>query len=66
MPENSSILDALGHDPWQLVELAPDPQRAAQRESLFALGNGRIGVRGAHEEGHLWPGTWQDAVYLNG
>jgi alpha,alpha-trehalose phosphorylase len=66
MPKKPSILDALGQDPWQLVELAPDPQRTAQRESLFALGNGRIGVRGAHEEGHLWPGTWQDAVYLNG
>jgi alpha,alpha-trehalose phosphorylase len=67
MPEiSSSVRDALGHDPWRLVESAPDAQHAAQREALFALGNGRIGVRGSHEEGHLWPGAWQDAVYLNG
>lgn len=67
MPDvSSSIPDALGRDPWQLVESAPDAPQAALRESLFALGNGRIGVRGAHEEGHVWPGTWQDAVFLNG
>ncbi|HKX44553.1 MAG TPA: glycoside hydrolase family 65 protein, partial [Burkholderiaceae bacterium] len=58
--------DPLGLDPWRLVESAPDAHNAALREALFALGNGRIGVRGSHEEGHLWPGTWQDSVYLNG
>ena len=56
----------LGHDPWHLVERAHDAARAALHETLFALGNGRIGVRGAHEEGGLWPGTMQDAVYING
>jgi len=56
----------LGHDPWHLVERAHDGARAALHETLFALGNGRIGVRGAHEEGGLWPGTMQDAVYING
>ncbi|HEY9067984.1 MAG TPA: glycosyl hydrolase family 65 protein [Burkholderiaceae bacterium] len=63
---NNDASDPLGLDPWRLVESAPDAQNAALREALFALGNGRIGVRGAHEEGHLWPGTWQDSVYLNG
>ncbi len=66
MSKISSSLDALGQDPWQLVESAPDAARAALVETLFALGNGRIGVRGAHEEGRCWPGTEQDAVYING
>lgn len=56
----------LGQHPWQLVESAHDAQRAALHETLFALGNGRIGVRGAHEEGRCWPGTAQDAIYING
>lgn len=57
---------SLGTDPWQLAETGVDSARAALHETLFALGNGRIGVRGAHEEGALWPGTMQDAVYING
>lgn len=56
----------LGHDPWTLVESGHDAARAALHETLYTLGNGRIGVRGAHEEGALWPGTTHDAVYING
>ena len=56
----------LGHDPWQLVETEHVAERAALHETLLALGNGSIGVRGAHEEGASWPGTSQDAIYLNG
>ena len=64
MPAFSST--PLGHDPWRLVERTHDRARAALHESLFALGNGRIGVRGSHEEGSQWPGTTQDSVYING
>ena len=64
MPKIS--LPPLGQDPWQLVESARDALHAPLRETLFALGNGRIGVRGAHEEGRCWPGTGQDAIYING
>ncbi|WP_082497769.1 glycoside hydrolase family 65 protein [Pseudorhodoferax sp. Leaf267] len=55
----------LGVAPWSLPESRFDPARAPLHETLFCLGNGRIGLRGAHEEAH-WPGTEQDATYLNG
>jgi alpha,alpha-trehalose phosphorylase len=66
MSDDRSTHHSLGHAPWQLVETAHEPARAAVHESLFALGNGRIGVRGSHEEGRAWPGTSQDAIYVNG
>ncbi|CAN5732787.1 glycosyl hydrolase family 65 protein [soil metagenome] len=66
MSKNSTSADVLGTAPWHLLESDHDPARAALHETLFTLGNGRIGVRGAHEEGECWPGTEQDAVYLNG
>ncbi|HEY4066896.1 MAG TPA: glycosyl hydrolase family 65 protein [Burkholderiaceae bacterium] len=66
MSNPTSSLDALGRDPWQLLEFTSDPARAALHETLFALGNGRIGMRGAHEEGRVWPGTTQDAIFING
>lgn len=56
----------LGVAPWCLHETRHDPERAGLHETLFCLGNGRIGLRGAHEEGRSWPGTEQDATYLNG
>lgn len=35
-------------DPWKLVETAHRPGDAGSLETLFALGNGHLGVRGAH------------------
>lgn len=64
MPVFSSA--SLGHESWRLVEHTHDSARAGLHETLFALGNGRIGVRGSHEEGSHWPGTAQDSVYING
>src|SRR3982750_4351486 len=48
---------------WRLVEPELNMDRMAQTESLFALSNGHIGVRGNLDEGepHAMPGT-----YLNG
>jgi alpha,alpha-trehalose phosphorylase len=37
-------------DPWQLVRRGTNPADFAQEESLFALANGALGVRGGIEE----------------
>ncbi|APW40531.1 hypothetical protein RD110_07355 [Rhodoferax koreense] len=63
---SESFSAALETAPWSLRETRPDAASAALHETLFCLGNGRIGVRGAHEEGACWPGTEQDAIYVNG
>jgi alpha,alpha-trehalose phosphorylase len=34
--------------PWQLVETRHEPGNAGTLETLFALGNGHLGIRGAH------------------
>src|SRR5690606_29612172 len=50
-------------DPWALVETAYTPDLIPLLETVFALGNGRIGVRGS-----LHPGTpsHQPGVLING
>ena len=54
-------------DPWCLRETAFDPAENFLHETLFALGNGYIGLRGSHEEGYAGPeGSSLDGTYLNG
>jgi alpha,alpha-trehalose phosphorylase len=54
-------------DPWCLRESAYDTATNFLHETLFALGNGYIGLRGCHEEGYSGPaGTSLDGTYLNG
>ena len=53
------------HEPWSLSETNLDPARNALAETLFALGNGHIGLRGAHEEGFDGAPS-QDGCYVNG
>ena len=50
-------------DPWRLDSRAFAPEFTEEAETIFALGNGYLGLRGSHEEGHpvREPGT-----YLNG
>ncbi len=50
-------------EPWAIKETRLDRERLAQAESIFALSNGHIGLRGNLDEGepHGMPGT-----YLNG
>ncbi|QGG94462.1 glycoside hydrolase family 65 protein [Actinomarinicola tropica] len=50
-------------DPWRLIEPELDLERLGHSESIFALSNGHIGLRGNLDEGepHDTPGT-----YLNG
>jgi len=52
-----------GDDPWRLVVKGIDRALAAQDETIFALGNGYLGMRGNHEEG-LPLGS--HGTYING
>jgi alpha,alpha-trehalose phosphorylase len=50
---------------WCLREIRLTQERLAQTESVFALGNGHIGVRGNLDEGepHGLPGTYLNGFY---
>ncbi len=56
---------AYGTEPWRLVETRLDLDLLAQSESIFALSNGHIGLRGNLDEGdpHGLPGTYLNSVY---
>ena len=60
MPDGQSV-----DDPWLLVRRGTDPAGFAQDESLFALANGTLGVRGNLEEADspsqatLLSGVWE-------
>src|SRR5690606_5991672 len=40
-----------GDDPWRIEVKGIDPEYSGLDETLFALGNGYLGMRGNHEEG---------------
>src|SRR6185503_3878866 len=52
-------------EPWAVTESRLDLDVLAQSESVFALSNGHIGLRGNLEEGepHGLPGTYLNAFY---
>jgi alpha,alpha-trehalose phosphorylase len=52
-------------DPWSLRETALDLEVLAQTESLFALSNGHLGLRGNLDEGEPLglPGTYLNSFY---
>jgi alpha,alpha-trehalose phosphorylase len=52
-------------EPWCVREIGLDQSRLAQVESLFALSNGHIGVRGNLDEGDPYglPGTYLNSFY---
>ncbi|HST46305.1 glycoside hydrolase family 65 protein [Jatrophihabitans sp.] len=52
-------------EPWQVRELRLDLEMLAQSESVFALSNGHIGVRGTLDEGDPsgLPGTYLNSFY---
>ena len=56
---------AFAVDPWAVVETALDLGVLAQAESVFALSNGHIGLRGNLDEGepHGLPGTYLNGFY---
>src|SRR5688500_10192912 len=51
-------------DPWRLQQTLFEPAQRARDESLFALANGSLGVRGGFEEDESpSDGTFLAAVY---
>ena len=61
-PDHTYPLEA-----WCIRETAFDTASHFLDETLFALGNGYIGLRGTHEEGYAGPaGNSLDGTYLNG
>jgi kojibiose phosphorylase len=56
---------AVGDAEWQVAESGFDPERANILETLFTVGNGRLGTRGSLEEGHVGEvsGTFLSGVY---
>jgi alpha,alpha-trehalose phosphorylase len=50
-------------DPWMIRETGFEPGLARRNETIFSLGNGRLGLRGNLEEGH--PGEIR-GTYING
>ncbi|HEV3381455.1 MAG TPA: glycoside hydrolase family 65 protein [Trebonia sp.] len=54
-----------GAEPWTLTEAALDLNLLAQSESVFALSNGHIGLRGNLDEGEPngLPGTYLNSLY---
>ncbi|MBV9205659.1 MAG: glycoside hydrolase family 65 protein, partial [Actinobacteria bacterium] len=56
---------AYGIEPWRLVEKKLDLDLLAQSESVLALSNGHIGLRGNLDEGdpHGLPGTYLNSLY---
>ena len=56
---------AYGTEPWRLIEKELDLDLLAQSESIFALSNGHIGLRGNLDEGepHGLPGTYLNSMY---
>ena len=56
-----------GVEPWHLTESELDLDLMAQSESVFALSNGHIGLRGNLDEGepHGLPGTYLNSLYEN-
>jgi alpha,alpha-trehalose phosphorylase len=52
-------------DPWEVVEPELALDQLAHTESIFALSNGHIGLRGNLDEGepHVKPGSYLNGVY---
>ncbi|MDY0910739.1 glycoside hydrolase family 65 protein [Microbacterium sp. CFBP9034] len=50
-------------DPWRLVETSFDLEDTGVTETLFAIGNGYLGMRGNHPEGR---DAHEDGTFING
>jgi alpha,alpha-trehalose phosphorylase len=57
--------DVFAVDPWAIPERELHVELLPQTESIFALSNGHIGLRGNLDEGEPWglPGTYLNAFY---
>ncbi|HWC28184.1 MAG TPA: hypothetical protein VG474_16460, partial [Solirubrobacteraceae bacterium] len=47
----AALSRAMPIDPWRLVSRRFSLERHAEAESLFAVANGYMGIRGTHDEG---------------
>ncbi len=55
------------YDEWKIIEETFDVETNLRDETIFATGNGYIGMRGNFEEGYNGPkGTSVNGIYLNG
>ena len=56
---------AFPDEPWRLRETTLDLDLLAQTESIFALANGHLGLRGNLDEGEPFglPGTYLNSFY---
>lgn len=55
------------YDEWNIIEDEFSIENNARNETIFALANGYIGMRGNYEEGYSGPvGTGIEGTYLNG
>ena len=56
---------AFAVEPWRIREASLDLEVLAQTESVFALANGHLGLRGNLDEGEPYglPGTYLNSVY---
>ncbi|MDB5935765.1 MAG: family 65 glycosyl hydrolase [Massilia sp.] len=67
MPVPERLSAAFLPEPWSITETGFDTASHFLNETLFALGNGYVGLRGSHEDGYTGPaGTSLDGSYLNG
>lgn len=62
--QNRSAIYAL--HPWQVVETEFRPEYNHRSESIFALGNGYLGLRGTFEEGLPEEIPSTPGIYING
>ncbi|MCH8553079.1 MAG: hypothetical protein LAT62_14170 [Natronospirillum sp.] len=63
--QSSNQTSASEINEWGIIESTPDPERYALHATLFAQGNGFLGVRGTFEEG-LSGQEAERGCYLNG
>ncbi|TVQ21566.1 MAG: glycoside hydrolase family 65 protein [Spirochaetaceae bacterium] len=61
-PEHDN-LHSFPLDTWRIVENEFDPKQAGPSETVFALGNGYLGIRGTFEEQRC---MYRPGTYLNG
>lgn len=57
---------AYGLNEWEIVEESFNPENNFRSESIFATGNGFIGMRGTFEEGLNGDGIGFEGTFLNG
>lgn len=62
---SAGLRSELGAAEWQVTESGFDAEEANAFETLFTIGNGRLGTRGTLEEGHVGErsGTFLSGVY---